>query len=336
MVDMKIVIPMAGAGKRLAQLTRHKPKALVRIAEKRLLDHVLNIFQSLEETYELEYIFVIGYLGEQIKKHMQEVHPDKKVVYYTQEQLLGQSHALYLAKDSITGPMLLTYCDTLNEIDFSFLSAGKVDGVAFVKEVDDPRRHGIAMTDIDNLITRLIEKPNTREHKLALTGFYYFSEGRDLIKAIEIQLERDRSLNNEYYLADAINILVENGARIRTEKALQWLDAGTPEAIMDTNAYLLRRYSGPHNEIAERQANILIPPIFVHERAHVRNSIIGPNVSIGADCTIEQSIIKDSIIDDDTAITEAIVANSLIGRGCSISGKTSSMIMADYDTKRLE
>jgi glucose-1-phosphate thymidylyltransferase len=279
---------------------------------------------------------VIGYLGEQIKKHMQEMHPDKKVVYYVQEQLLGQSHAIYLARDAIRGPTLLTYCDTLNEADFSFLSAGEVDGVALVQEVDDPRRHGVAVPDADNLIVKLIEKPNTMEHKLALTGFYYFPEGRDLIKAIEIQLENNRSLHNEYYLADAINILVQHGARIRTEKAIQWLDAGTPEAIMDTNAYLLQRYSRAQYEIVERQSNVLIPPIFIHESSRVRNSIIGPNVSIGAGCTIERSIIKDSIIDDDTDATEAVVIQSLIGRGCSISGRAISVIMADYETRRFE
>jgi glucose-1-phosphate thymidylyltransferase len=336
MMDMKIVIPMAGAGKRLAQLTRHKPKALVRLADKRLLDHVLNTFERLEQTYILEYIFIIGYLGEQIRKHMQDVHPDKKVTYYVQEQLIGQSHAVYLAKDAISGPILLTYCDTINELDLSFLPGEKMDGVASVQEVSDPRRHGIAVTDSNNLITKLVEKPETMEHKLALTGLYYFSEGRDLVRAIETQMKRNRSLNNEYYLADAINILVENGAQIRTEKTGQWLDAGTPEAIMDTNAHLLQRHSGPHPEIAGKQSNVLIQPVYIHESSHVRNSIIGPNVSIGANCTIEGSIIRNAIVDDGSSVAEALLANSLIGMGCSIRGEPAPFIMADHGKSWIE
>ena len=147
---------MAGIGKRMGPLTRHKPKALVRLADMRLLDHVLATFQELEKKYTLEYIFIIGYLGEQIKEHMKHVHPDKVVTYFAQEQLMGQSHAVHLAKDVISGPLFLTYCDTINEVDFSFLSNEPLDGVAFVKEVDDPRRHGVAFVGSDHLLALLV------------------------------------------------------------------------------------------------------------------------------------------------------------------------------------
>jgi len=331
MTAMKIIIPMAGRGKRLAQLTQHKPKALVRLAEKRLLDHVLNIFQVLEKKYTLEYIFIVGYRGEQIKEYVRDAHPYKNVTYFEQEQLLGQSHAVYLAKDSISGPTLLTYCDTINEIDFSFLSLEMIDGVASVRDVEDPRRHGIAMVDRDNLITKLVEKPKTMEHRLALTGLYYFSEGKELIKAIGTQIRRGASLNNEFYLADAINILVETGMRIKAEKVLQWLDAGTPEAIFETNAYLLQHHDKSPNEVVTGQSNILIHPCYIHESSHVGNSIIGPNVTIGENCSVNGSILKNTIVDDDSSIKETVLVNSLIGRGCSVTGKSSQVIVADSE-----
>lgn len=332
---MKIVIPMAGFGKRLVQLTRHKPKALVRLADKRLLDHILNTFQALEKTYALEYIFIIGYLGKQIKEYMKDAHPDKNVTYYVQKQLMGQSHAVYLAKDAISGPILLTYCDTINEIDFSFLPTETMDGVVSVQEVDDPSRHGVAVVGPNNLITKLIEKPQTKEHKSVLTGLYYFSEGKELIKAIEAQIRRGTSLNNEYYLADAINILVEDGMRIRTEKVLQWLDAGTPEAIIETNAYLLQHHPIPYNEIVAERSNVIIHPVYIHENSRVENSIIGPNVSIGENCSIKESIIKNTIIDDDSDVTEVALVNSLIGKGCFVSGKPIQSIAADHDEIRI-
>jgi len=332
---MKIIIPMAGRGSRLVQLTQHKPKALVRLADKRLLDHVLGTFQVLEKTYTLEYIFIIGYLGEQIREYMQETHPDKNVTYYVQEQLLGQSHAVYLAKEAISGPILLTYCDTIIETDLSYLPLETMDGVASVLDVDDPRSHGVAVVGSDNLITKLIEKPQTMEHKSVLTGLYYFADGQELIKAIETQIQRDASLNNEYYLADAINILVENGMRIRTEGVSQWLDAGTPETIIETNAYLLQHRSESDNESMAGSSNILIHPVHVHESSRVENSIIGPNVSIGKNCSISGSILKNTIVDDDSSITEATLVDSLIGKGCSVSGNPTQALAADHDDVRI-
>lgn len=335
MIDMKIIIPMAGRGSRLVQLTQHKPKALVRLADKRLLDHVLGTFQVLEKTYTLEYIFIIGYLGEQIREYMQETHPDKNVTYYVQEQLLGQSHAVYLAKEAISGPILLTYCDTIIETDLSYLPLETMDGVASVLDVDDPRSHGVAVVGSDNLITKLIEKPQTMEHKSVLTGLYYFADGQELIKAIEIQIQRDASLNNEYYLADAINILVENGMRIRTEGVSQWLDAGTPETIIETNAYLLQHRSESDNESMAGSSNIFIHPVHVHESSRVENSIIGPNVSIGKNCSISGSILKNTIVDDDSNVTEATLVDSLIGKGCSVSGNPTQALAADHDDVRI-
>jgi glucose-1-phosphate thymidylyltransferase len=332
---MKIIIPMAGFGKRLLPLTRHKPKALIRLAEKRLLDHVLDTFQVLEKTHDLEYIFIIGYLGEQIKEYVLENHPDKNVTYFVQEQLQGQSHAVYLAKHAISGPVLLTYCDTINEIDLSFLPNETMDGVVSVLEVDDPRSHGVAMVDSNNLITKLVEKPKTMEHKSVLTGLYYFSDGKTLISAIETQIQRNKSLNNEYYLADAINILVENGLRIRTQEVTRWLDAGTPETVLGTNTYMLQHRLDSHNEFEAGQSNVFIHPTYIHKSSRVENSIIGPNVAIGKNCSINGSILKGSIVDDNSNISNAVLINSLIGRDCKIGGKPVPAVTADNEEMKI-
>ncbi len=178
MTTLKIIIPMAGLGKRLLPLTQKRPKPLMRLTDQRLLDHVLNSLSGLEPRYTLEYIFIVGYLGEQIQDHMQDAHPDKKVTYYVQHELKGQSHAAQLAKASLAGPVLLTYCDTINIIDYSSVPLETMEGVAWVLAIEDPRRHGVALVGSDGLITKLIEKPSTMENRLALTGIYYFSEGK--------------------------------------------------------------------------------------------------------------------------------------------------------------
>jgi glucose-1-phosphate thymidylyltransferase len=335
MINMKIIIPMAGIGKRMGGLTRHRPKALVRLTEKRLLDHVLSTFEQLEKTYTLEYIFIIGYLGEQIREYMRDVHPDKEVTYFVQEQQMGQSHAVHLAREAISGPILLTYCDTINRLDLSFLSLESMDGVASVHSVDDPTRHGVAVMGPDRLLTKLIEKPKTTEYRSALTGLYYFSEGRELIKAIETQMRNGTSLNNEYYLADAINILLDEGMRMRAENVLQWLDAGTPDAILSANASLLQQHHESPNEIVAEQSRVVIHPVYIDPTSRVENSVIGPNVSIGKNCSIAGSIIKNTIIDDDSNVTGVMLANSLVGKGCSVSGNPTQSIVADYDGIRV-
>jgi len=331
MTTLKIVIPMAGLGKRLLPLTGRRPKPLMRLTDKRLLDYLLDSLQGLETRYTLEYIFIVGYLGEQIRAHMQEVHPDKKVTYYVQHELKGQSHAVQLAKDALAGPLLLTYCDTINIIDYSSVPLETMEGVAWVLEIEDPRRHGVALVGSDGLITRLVEKPKTMEHKLALTGIYYFSEGNNLITAIETQMERGMSLNNEYYLADAINILIENEIRVKAEKVLKWLDAGVPEDVLATSSYLLRHHSPPLNNPTGMPSNVLIPPVYIHESSRVENSILGPNVSIGINCTISDSRIKNAIIDDNSTLTEVILEDSLIGKGCCVSGKPLRSVIGDEE-----
>lgn len=330
MDKLKVIIPMAGYGKRLLPLTRHKPKALVRIAEKRLLDYVLDTFRTLENTYSIKYIFIIGYLGDQIKAYMKETHPDKHVAFYVQDQLKGQSHALYLAKEAISGPIVVTYCDTINKIDLSNIPFQKIEGMMSVQFVNDPRSHGVAVMGGNNLVKKLIEKPQTMEHKLVLTGLYYFSEGKELINAIETQIRRNTPLNNEFYLADAINILLENGMQLRTEKVLKWLDAGTPESIIDTNAYLLQNRTLFQNDVSTK-TNLLIHPVYVHESSRVENSIIGPNVSIGKNCSISRSIIKDTIIDDESNVIEVMLENSLISKGSSLRGIPLHYLTADND-----
>jgi glucose-1-phosphate thymidylyltransferase len=329
MNELKIIIPMAGIGKRMGALTQHRPKALLRLADGRLLDHVLNVFKGLEPLYSLEYIFIVGYEGEQVLEHMRRAHPDKKVSYFRQEQLIGQSHAVYLARQAVSGPVFLTYCDTINEIDFSFLSDKSVDGVASVQPVADPRRHGIAVVGSGHQILRLVEKPDTIEHRLALTGVYYFSEGQALISAIETQFQRGTFLNNEYYLADAVNIMLEAGLRLQAQEVQQWHDAGTPQALIETNAYLLNRSSKSLNQSTPGPSNVLVPPLFIAPGSHVTNSIIGPNVAIGENCSINESIIANTIIDDNTTIAGASLADSVIGKGCLIHGKAFQSIVAD-------
>ncbi len=317
---LKIVIPMAGWGTRMRPHTWSKPKPLVSVAGKASLDHLMDTFNTLPGSFDVEYIFIVGpFLGEiQIPAYMAENYPEIKAHYVVQTEMKGQSHAIYLTKKYLNGPMMMIFSDTLIETDFSFLDEEKSEVVAWVKAVPDPRRFGVAVADDEGKTAHLVEKPESMENNLALVGCYYFKEGMDLVAAIEDQIARNVILKNEYFLADAINIMFEKGANGRVEEVGDyWLDTGTIDATLETNGIMLERL----NPVAPAMDGVeIIAPVAIHPSAKISNATIGPNVSIGADCEISDSQVTDSIIEAGTRIRNSALTHSLIGNQAQIEG----------------
>lgn len=312
--SLKIVIPMAGLGTRLRPQTWSKPKQLVGVAGKTVLDHVLDTLSTLPDPDDIELVNIVGYLGGQIEAHIQNHYPHLTSHYVVQEEPRGQSHAIYLARQYLSGPILVIFADTLIETDLSFLADEPADAVAWVKTVPDPRRFGVTEVGEDGWVTRLVEKPQSMENNLAVVGFYYFNDAEDLISAIEKQMQRDTQIKGEYYLADAVNIMLERGLKMKTKEVSVWLDAGTPESLLETNRYLLENGLNNNSEAAKRSGLVVIPPVFIHPSAVVQASIIGPHTSLGAGCQVLSSIIRDSILEDGAQVTDVILESSLVGR----------------------
>ncbi len=311
---LKIVIPMAGLGTRLRPQTWSKPKQLISVAGKTVLDHLLNSFASLPDPQNIELVAIVGYLGEQIADHIRTHYPGLTAHFVLQENPRGQSHAIKLAEAYLDGPMMIVFADTLMQSDLSFLANEEMDAVTWVQPVPDPRRFGVAELGADGRVRRLVEKPQEMSNNLALVGAYYFKDGHDLLSAIDEQMARNVHLKGEYYLVDAINIMLERGLKMRTQQVDVWLDAGTPEALLETNRYLLANGQDNSEQVACNRNSVIFPPVFIHPTAVVVGSIIGPDVSLGADCHIEHSIIQNSILEDEAKVAGVILESSLVGR----------------------
>lgn len=318
---MRIIIPLAGLGTRLRPHTHSKPKPLLPVAGKTVLDHILDRLKTLDIE---EAIFIVGHLGEQIREHVERNY-DFASSYVEQKELKGQAHALYLAREHLVGPLFIIFVDTIFEADLSFLQNVTSDGVAFVKEVDDPRRFGV-VTLREGFITRFIEKPDEPISNLALVGMYYIKESSLLLESIEALLNQEIKTKGEYYLADALQLMVDRGAKLETSTVAVWEDCGKPETLLATNRYLLDKSGGQE---AETTNSAIIPPVHIEPSTSISNSVIGPYASVANDVVIEDSIISNSIIDQRAHIQHAVLRDSLVGSNTSIKGQPVKVDIGD-------
>ncbi len=309
---MHIVIPVAGLGTRLRPHTWSKPKPLVTVAGKPILGHVLDRLLNLPLG---RVVFVTGYLGEQIEAYVR-AHYQFDAVFVEQPEPLGQSHALLQAKGLIEGPTLVVFPDLIFDADLESLVSCPWDGVVFVKEVDDPRRFGVVVVE-DGRIVRLVEKPTTPVSRLAVVGVYYFRDFAELIDAIEQQIAEDRRRGNEYYLAEAIQILIDRGRTIVPQPVSIWEDCGTVEALLQTNRFLLEQRAG---EPPTFPRSVVIPPVAIAPSATIDRAVVGPYVSIGPGAVVSHAIVTDSIIDEGATISGVTLHRSIVGRGARVTG----------------
>lgn len=318
---MKVIIPLAGFGTRLRPHTYTKPKPLVNVAGKPVLGHILDKLIGLDIE---EIIFVTGYLGDQIEAYV-SANYGFPARYVEQKELKGQAHALYLTRDYVQGPVLIIFVDTIFETDLTNLTQADTDGILYVKQVEDPRRFGVAVLENDR-VTRLIEKPSTFEHNLAVVGVYYLKDSPWLMRAIEELIARDIKTQGEYFLADALQLMIDQGANLAARELDVWEDCGKPETVLHTNRYLL---DNGHGQVIETENSIVIPPVYIAETATVVNSIVGPYVTIADEGVIRNSIVRNSIIDERSHIEGAMLCGSLIGRDARVSGSFERLNVGD-------
>jgi glucose-1-phosphate thymidylyltransferase len=332
--SLKIVLPMAGRGVRLRPHTWSRPKQLLQIAGKPFIRHVLDRLQTLPSTLPREYVYITGPGGDRLEEYLRGSFPDQKARFAYQPEPFGQSDALYRAREHLTGPLLMVFPDTLVETDLAFLGEHAAEGeaVAWVREVPNPGKFGIAQTGPDDRVRRIVEKPQDSAHRLAVVGYYFFPDGAALVDAIEEQLVKDIRIGEEFFLADAVNILLERGLVMRARLAGAWYDGGTVPGLLETNAYLLENGCANFHGTVELDGAAVVPPVFIDPSAAIEGSLIGPNVSIGAGCRVVNSVIENTIVEAGSTITASRLRDSLVGERVTLNGVTGIISAGDDST----
>ena len=324
---MKLILPIAGYGKRMRPHTWSRPKVLIDVAGKPMLGHVLDQFADVGID---EVIYITGWLGDQVKPYVQANYPQFRARFVVQDELVGQSHAIWLARKYISGPCFIVFADTISRIDLKSMIKQDADGVLGVWQVEDPRRFGIAFTRPDGTVERCVEKPLSTEHKQAIMGVYYLREGRDLITAIEEQMARKQMLKGEFFLADAFNRMLEKGARFLTEPMTVWQDCGVPSYHLATNRWLLE-HGNDNSRItfARRVNSTIVPPVYLADDCLIEDSTVGPYAVVERGCRVIGSQIKDTIVMADSVVHDSQLQDSIIGERVVTKGYVGNLNVGD-------
>ena len=319
---MKLILPIAGEGRRLRPHTYTLPKVLLQVGNKPILAHILD--ELLKSLAIEESIFIVGRFGEKVKDYIKE-HYRIKATYIEQEIPLGLGHAVFLAKDRFDKgePAVIVYGDTLFKANLKNLK-GDCDGYIGVKEVDDPKRFGVVEMD-GNFIKRLIEKPKNPTSNLAVVGVNYISNTKLLFESLEDIIKNNKKTRGEFQLTDAFQTMVEGGTKLKTFEIKEWYDCGKPDTLLLTNRRLLEEDGG----YSKQKDTVILPPVYIHPDARVETSIIGPYVSIAENARIKSSIISDSIIGKDANIENLLLTSSIIGNEAICKGKTRCLNIGD-------
>ncbi len=326
---MHVIIPAAGFGTRLRPHTWSKPKPLVSVAGKPILGHVLDSIAPLNPEH---VVFVTGYLGDQIREYV-ECHYDFSSSFVHQAEMKGQAHAIHLAADDVHGPVLIAFADTIFATDLSVLAETDADGVIFVKEVEKPQAFGIVELD-GGRITRIIEKPSDPPTNLAVAGVYYFRDSARLFAAIDAIMAANRQTKGEFYLTDAIQLMIEDGARIEAAAMDLWLDCGRPETLLETNRVLLTRMNGDA-AAPDYAGSVIIPPVVIAPSARIERAVVGPYASVGESVVITDAIVRDVILNRDSEIANVMLMNSIVGVETVVHGDFHSVNVGDSSVVNL-
>lgn len=335
---MKIIVPMAGMGKRMRPHTLTVPKPLIQVAGKPIVQRLVeDIAKVIDEKID-EIAFVIGDFGKETEGKLIAIAESlgaKGSIHY-QEEALGTAHAILCAQQALTGKVIVAFADTLFKADFK-IETTQHDGIIWVQKIDDPRMFGVVKVNDKNVITDFVEKPQTFVSDLAIIGIYYFKDGEYLKKELQYLLDNNIKEKGEYQLTNALENMKKKGAQFSPGKITEWLDCGNKDATVYTNARVLA-FSEGTSLIAKSVKNtnsLVIPPCYIGENVELVNSIVGPYASIGANTKLVNVNVNNSIIQNNSIIENCVIDNSMVGAYAEFRQSAMDLSVSDYSVYKV-
>lgn len=314
---MKIILPIAGKGERMRPYTNNLPKCLLPVGGKTIIDWIVGDTRPLVPT---ETIFITGYKAETMDRYLagKPEWGKTRTVLQSDPQGLGQAISLALPYTGDDEPLLIILGDTLFDADLGQL-ADESENVLYTYKVQDPRRFGVAVTDQNGRVERLVEKPQEFVSDEAIVGIYYIKDVKALRAALKHLMDNDIRTKGEFQLTDALQMMIEQGCKFRTAPVREWLDCGLPETLVQTNTWLLQNKYELNNinrvAVDQRETihNVkLIPPCIIGDNVVLEDCVIGPNVAIGNNCVLKKVQMKNCVVWNDEKLSNTIIECAII------------------------
>ncbi len=331
---MKIIVPMAGMGKRMRPHTLKVPKPLIPVAGKPIVQRLVEDIAGVCEEKIEEIAFIIGpTFGEEVEKMLISVAEGlgaKGTICY-QEEALGTAHAIMCAEAALDGRTIIAFADTLFRADFKL--DGDADGIIWVQQIEDPSAFGVIKLDQNNIITDFVEKPEEYVSDLAIIGIYYVKDGAALKSELKYLIDNDIKDKGEYQLTNALEALKEKGTRFVPGQVKEWLDCGNYKATVYTNQRVLEFIKEDEKMVADSAKStnsVIIEPCLIGEGVVIENSVVGPHVTLSAGSKVSNSILKNSIVYENTNIQNEVIANSMIGTDVTLKGQQRELSIGSF------
>ena len=334
---MKIIVPMAGMGKRMRPHTLTVPKPLIPVAGKPIVQKIIEDLEEVcgEGIEEVAFIIHPSF-GKVVEEKLIAVAAKlgaKGTIHY-QTEALGTAHAIMCAKDALDGNVLIVFADTLFKAGFK-LDRNK-DGIIWVQQIEDPSQFGVVKLDNNGVITDFVEKPTEFVSDLAIIGIYYFKDGANLRNELQYLLDNDIKEKGEYQLTNALENMKAKGLKFEPGKVQEWLDCGNKNSTVYTNSRVLQHMHDDGVNMVDATASIvnshIIQPCLIGKDVVIKNAIVGPYASIAEGCVIENSVVENCIIQNNTKIKYAVINNAMIGSYVVYQGEQKDLSIGDYTT----
>jgi glucose-1-phosphate thymidylyltransferase len=332
---MKLIIPMAGMGKRMRPHTLTVPKPLIHLAGKPIVQRLVEDIAAVVDEKIDEIAFVVGRFGGEVEENLLSIADSLgakgKICY--QDLPLGTAHAILCAQETLTGKVIVAFADTLFKADFKFDQEN--DGIIWVQKIQDPSAFGVVKVNAENVITDFVEKPKEFVSDLAIIGIYFFKDGDNLKKELQYLIDNNVQEKGEYQLTNALENMKSKGIKFSPGQISEWLDCGNKDATVYTNQRILEFKSKSEklvNDSAVIENSVIVPPCYIGAGVKIINSVVGPYASIGVKTVIKNSIVSNSIIQAHSKINNSNLTNSMVGNNAELEGRILDLSIGDFNS----